>query len=462
MGGGVVEDPVSGQKMTVAKTIRRAARSTVARNAAALYGVRFAAVVLPLVTVPYLARLLQPAGWGLVLFSRSFSSWLVLAMEYGFQYFATRKIARNRGDREAVAETVSDVLGAKCVLATAAIAVALIARYTAPIFRTHPEYLIWALVLSLAQGFIPLWYFQGTERITTSSRLTILAYALGAACTFIMVRAPDQGVRVLILNAASALLVAGGLLGMMYRQVPWRRPKVSSALRTLRESWSTFVFQGGASFYQAANGFVLGLFVPPAMVAYYGGAERLVRLATSLVDPISWAVYPRISHLMAHQTGEARRYARTVFLILGGLGLCMGGVFFLGAPLLIGLLYGASYTPAIPVLRILSLTIPVIALGTVFAIQWALPAGLERPLGRVAVAAGIGNVGLAVVLAPRFGALGMACAVLSAESFVMVSAYVILKQRRLLPFPIAETLLGLLMRRTATDHQPIRSDPDPS
>ena len=66
------------------------------QNAAALYGVQFVRKLLPLVIIPYLARTLGPAGWGVVAFTQSIAEFMVLVIEFGFNLSATREIARNR------------------------------------------------------------------------------------------------------------------------------------------------------------------------------------------------------------------------------------------------------------------------------------------------------------------------------------------------------------------------------
>ena len=77
-----------------------------ARGALALYGVQFVRKIIPLISIPYLARILGPAGWGLVAYVLSFSEILGQVFEFGFNLSATREIARHRADRERCSEIV--------------------------------------------------------------------------------------------------------------------------------------------------------------------------------------------------------------------------------------------------------------------------------------------------------------------------------------------------------------------
>src|SRR5512134_3862244 len=100
----------------------------IVRNALSLYGVQAAEMLLPLIAVPYLARVLRPEGWGLVVFAQSFAGWLSLLLEYGFNLSATREIARHRDRPAELTRIISGVTGAVVLLALLSAAAALVAR----------------------------------------------------------------------------------------------------------------------------------------------------------------------------------------------------------------------------------------------------------------------------------------------------------------------------------------------
>ena len=114
------------------------------------------------------------------------------------------------------------------------------------------------------------------------------------------------------------------------------------------------------------NVLLLGLLAPLVMVAFYAGAEKIARAAVQGTGPITQVFFPRISHLMVHDRPGAARAARTSVWLMLGVGLSAGSLLFFGAPLLVKLLLGAGFEGAVPVLRILALLPPLIALSTAF------------------------------------------------------------------------------------------------
>ncbi len=136
--------------------IRAALRHPLTVNALALYAGQFALTILPLVVLPYLARVLGPRELGVVVFVQYFSFLLGAVLEYGFGWSASREVARCREDPEALEATVAGVMGAKAVLLAASGAIALAAWPLVPLFRESPELLALGVALMLGQGLLPI------------------------------------------------------------------------------------------------------------------------------------------------------------------------------------------------------------------------------------------------------------------------------------------------------------------
>ncbi len=370
----------------------------------------------------------------MVVFAQSLAMWLSLVLEYGFGLSATRDIARKREDRNHLIQVVAGVLGTKTALALGTLLFALVLYWIVPVLQQSPEYLLLAWFSAAAQGFNPLWYFQGTERLQLPAMLGIGARFLATILTFVVVQGPDDGARLLALQAVAGLLASVVASIWMYREVPFRWPKFEETLFAFRSGWTMFFFRSAVSLYTTANGFILGLFVAPAMVGFYGGAEKINKAVLAMLNPISQVLYPRMNYLMARDSKRAASVAHLSLMLMGGIGLALGGIVAAGAPLIISILLGPGYEPAVAVLRVLAIILPLVALSNVLGIQWMLPLGLDRPFNTIILIAGLINLGLAIFLAPRYGPLGMAWAVVSSEAFVTVGQFITLWLKKLVPF----------------------------
>ena len=170
----------------------------------ALYAAYLANILLPIATVPYLARVLHPSGLGVVAFAQALALYGVLVIEYGFNLSATRDVAQHRDDPAGLSRLFASVLGARAALSVLVVAGACLARWLVPTFRAHPDMVWLGLFWALAQGSRPYWYFQGSERLKLVAALDVAAKLLAGLGVFVLVRRADDGWIVIALQGAAA------------------------------------------------------------------------------------------------------------------------------------------------------------------------------------------------------------------------------------------------------------------
>jgi len=395
--------------------------------------------LLPIATIVFLARLLGPRDWGSLAFMQAFAGYVMLVVTYGFNYSATREVARHRSDPDHLADLLAGVLGAKVALTILSIVVVVpLSELVAPIHRNQS--LLWpAMLWALSLSYSLNWFFQGLERMAFVARWETAARVLSLAGIVMLVRSPADTWKVLAIQGSMMTVAVVVELVVTYREVRFRLPSAGLVIWTLGLGWSTFLYQGALSFYTVGNGFILGLFGTPAAVGYYVGAEKISKAFATMLFPITQAVYPRISHLASHARGDAARMARTNLFLVGAAGCVMGLCVYFGAPTLVRIVLGPGFDNAVVVLRILALLPPLIAISNVLGIQWMLALGLDRLVNAVVISACMLNVSLALILVPRYQQVGMAVAVVASEALVAFGLYALLRIRNLDPLVIAAT-----------------------
>lgn len=413
-------------------------RRSLFQNAGALLGGHAVGLIVPLLTVPYLARVLRPAGWAPVLVAQALAGWLVLVVEFGFDLSATRAVARARHTPELLSDIVCGVQSAKLFLVPIVCALFAVTLVTMPHLRADRALAASAIAFALFRGLSPFWFFQGTERVRGAVAVESATKAAAALLCFVLVRSARDGWRVVALQAAFAALSLVILTWRVFESGPVRRPSRRLAIAALRDSTHIFAFRASAGLYIQANALILGALASAPTVAFFGGAERLVRSAVNLLQPLTQAFFPRVSFLTASDPGAARRTVERSMLGLGAFGAFLGLGALIGAPILVHVLLGAGYEAAIPVVRALAPLPLIAALGTVLGLYWAIPFGHERSFLVVVVMAGLLNLGLAALLVPVHGAMGMAGAVILSETFVTLALAALYVRHRHQPMPLPD------------------------
>lgn len=408
--------------------VRRFAQHPLIQNMLTLSGVQIASYIFPLLTIPYLARVLHADGWGLVAFDQAFGVYFTLLVEFGFSFSATREVSRHRDQPEHLARLVAGVSGAKAILTVASCLVVLLICPYVSLLRKYPLLLATSLFFAICQGWSPIWFFQGLERLRLMAGLDVLARALGTLAIFLFVHHPGDEWKVAGVQGLAAFLSLLIAYGITYKTVSFRVPYPREMWDCLHMGSEMFLFRSGVALYTSANTFILGLFAPPEIIGYFAGALRIVRSLLALLTPFTQSIYPRVIYLMVEAREKAYRLASWSTLALTAWGIVAGAGVLLTAPFLTHLLLGPRFDPAIHLMRLLALLLPIVAVYNALGTFWLLPCGRDRQLTHIVFEACLLSVGLSLALVSHFGASGIAIGTVLTEAYVIVRQWLGLKE----------------------------------
>ncbi len=413
---------------------RKLLRNGFVHNVIALYGVQVCTYALPLLTFPYLARVLGPSGWGVVVFAQAIGVVIASVVEYGFDISASRETSLQRDDPKRLSALISGVLGAKSLLAIVCIAGALFSRrfthHIAPSMALFWSSTIWGV----CQGINMLWFFQGLERMRLASALEIGGKVLATLSIFVLVHKPDDGWKVMAAQCVGCVVAHGVTVVLAYREVGFAWPTPASMWSALRLGGSMFLFRVVQGLSGSVNRLILGSVAPVALLGEYAGAERITRVFQQGLWPVNQALYPKLTQQAQNDPSRAMKTVRLSLFLLGGLGMALGLSIFLGAPMLVHFVLGSAFQDSVPVLRVFALWIPLTAVCTVVTFQLLLPNHLDNQFNIVNFTAGLVGILVAFLLAPRFSAVGIGWAAVIAQVYTVFAFAIVLGRAGLNPF----------------------------
>jgi polysaccharide transporter, PST family len=413
-------------------------KHTLRKNIAALFAVQVASYAAPLVTLPWLTRVLGPSNFGRLSFCIAVTGYFVLFADYGFNLSATRQIALHSHDRVGRSRIFWNTITIKALLAAAGFPLLLLLTFCGHRFGEERTLLLINYLTVLGTVLTPTWYFLGTERQAILSGITIAVRVISIPAIFLFVRS-NQDVQIAAL-IPSGMTVIGGLLCLMVLMRDKQLDRIQfdrgELVAALRDGWHLFVSTASISLYQATNTVVLGLVAGNAAVGHYSAAEKVVQACQGLLAPIGQSVYPRISRLMNESRAAAFALIRKVLRLQGSAALALSVLLLVFAPVIVRLLYGRDYEETIRVLRWLAVLPFLVGLSNVFGVQTMLAMGMNQLVSRILVMAGALNVATLFVLTHWFGAEGAAMAVAGTELFVTLVFALIVKRQKLPVFRV--------------------------
>lgn len=385
-------------------------------------------MLFPIVTLPYLTRILDKENFGLVIFCQSFAAFLSVIIEYGFNYTATREIAETQDDIKREAKIFRDVTLSKIILS--AITLFLAALYLIFVARLPKLTIFYTLILIIAQGFMPIWYFQGKSNMFVVSIMELFSRFFSFAFLIFFIKQSNQGSVYIASLAIIGLLTSLVENTLIFRRVGFEKLDLSF-LTTLSSGFSFFLFRVGSILYSSGSMFLLSILVNKPQLALYGGADRVFRAAAGLTGPIGDAFYPRIAATYKVDYEKSKRLTKVASSVLIGGSTVLAILLFILADKIIDLLLGPAYMASKDIFQILVWDIPLIAIGTCLGVFGMLPRRLDKAFSRTVFVAGMFSLGSILLGVPHFGLKWMALTIIFAETIVIfLCIYDLLLYRR--------------------------------
>ena len=153
---------------------------------------QIAGYVFPLLTMPYLARVIGPTGFGKIAFASAIIIWVQTVADWGFNFSATRDVAKNRDDIVKVSEIFSNVFWSRCVLMLLSFLILLALIFTIPDFRNDADIILVTFLLIPGHIMFPDWFFQAVERMKYITFLNLLAKFLFTIAVFIFIKSSND------------------------------------------------------------------------------------------------------------------------------------------------------------------------------------------------------------------------------------------------------------------------------
>ena len=404
---------------------------TVISNTLSLSGLQMANTILPVITVPYVVRVIGPGNYGIIAFSQAVVTYFVLLVNYGFDLSASREVARVREDHAKLTEVFWSVLWTKLFLLLFSTIVFLPLVLFVPQFRSVWQVMLAAYLILVGYVSFPTWFLQGIEKLGLVAILNFILKLGFTVGIFVFLRQKNEFVVVPLLGS-TAQVVAGALALFYIRKNlvrTFRLPRVKAVLEQLKSGWTVFISTVFINFYTASNTVILGFFAAQANVGYYAAGGRLVYVAQALIlNPIAQAVYPHIGKLMKEERARGIEYLKKMTLLIAGATIPASILIFLCAPLAVKILLGNRFLPSITVIRILSPFPFVIGMSNVLGTQGLLNLNRDSGFLKIIAVGSILNLGLNLVMAGALKETGTALAWLITETYITIAFLVLIRR----------------------------------
>lgn len=388
--------------------------------------------ILPLITFPYLVRVLGVEKFGLLAFATATVTYFQILTDYGFNLSATRDISIHRENKEKVQEIFSSVMIIKFGLLILSFILLIILVFSFDKFRKDWEVFVLSFGMVVGQVLFPVWFFQGMEKMKYITILNIFAKLLFTVAIFVFVKEQADYWKVPLLNSLGFILAGVLALWIIFRDFGIKFPLKASKnnlILQLKKGFYLFLSSGFLSLYRSSNSFIIGLILNNTYVGYYSIAEKIIYTIQSLQDIVGRALYPYFAKKFRNAFEFTLFFKKIVFLLVTiYLSITLLTISF--STFLIILISGKDEIIISNLLRIMSIVILVGGLNYWLGILGFTSLGNYKIFMNGVLIAGISNLALCVILLILIGIYGAGLSLLLSEIILLI--YLSLNLRKII------------------------------
>lgn len=375
------------------------------QNFAYLSLLQVAGYIFPLITMPYLARVIGVEGFGKIAFATAVMVWMQTIADWGFNFTATRDVAQNRNNTQKVSEIFSNVLWARCALMLLSAIMLFLLITFIPLFRENKDVLWFSFLMIPGHILFPGWFFQAMERMKYTTVLNLLSKLLFTVAIFVFIKEKDDYILQPLFTSLG--FVVSGIIAFYYIIVKWgvklTAPSFRKIYQTIKKSFDVFLNNLMPNLYNSFSTVLLGFYGGEVANGKLDAGTRLVNIAQQFTNVLSRAFFPFLSRKL----DKHYIYLRINLFI----SLIISMALFLFAPQLIKIFFTGDFSDSILVLRITSFSIFFLAMSNIYGTNYMIIAGHERQLRNTTAIVSIIGFILAFPLIYYAGFIGAAITV---------------------------------------------------
>lgn len=367
-----------------------------------LTALQVAGYLFPLITIPYLARVIGVDGFGKIAFASAVIVWMQTIADWGFNFTATRDVARNRDDIKKVSEIFSNVLWARLLLLFLSYVVLIILVFVLPKFYEARVAIFATSLMLIGHILYPEWFFQAMERMRYITILGLTAKLIFTIAVFVFIRKPED--YVLQPLFISIGFVVSGIIALFFIFGRWevklKAPSFKAVLSTIKGSTDIFVNNLMPNLYNSFSTVLLGLYGNSVQNGLYDAGKKLPTIAWQFIGVISRTFFP----FLVRNDSKHDSFAK-LYLSIAAIGSLL--LFALAKPLLL-LFYTEEFMDAVPVMRLMSVILLFLAMNAVYGTNYLLIHNYDKLLRNITMLSSAIGFVIAFPLIKNFGFMGAA------------------------------------------------------
>ena len=400
---------------------------TLIANFSYLSLLQMASYAFPFITMPYLARVIGVEGFGKIAFASALMLWFITIADWGFNYTATRDVAKNRDNKEKISEIFSNVFWARILLMFLSFILLSFCILLVPKFRENMAVIFLSFLMIPGHIMFPDWFFQAMERMKYITILNVLSKTLFTIAVFLFIKEKSDYILQPLFTSLGFML--SGVIAMYYILGKWKIKlklvSVKDVCETIKSSTDVFINNIVPNFYNSFSTILLGFVGGDVANGIMDSGRKFVTLIIQLMKIFSRVCFPFLSR----RIDKHKTYAKIVLPIA----LIFSLLLFAFAPLLMRVFFTPEfYKGGTLVMKIMSVYVFAIVVNDVYGINYMIANGFDKQIRKITIGASILGFFLSILLVYHFSYFGAAVSITISGCLRGVWTYLWVKSNKII------------------------------
>lgn len=280
---------------TIIKTAR--SNKTIVKNFSYISLLQVFVLLTPLITYPYLTRVLGTELYGLVITAQILASYALIIVRFGFDSVSARHVSVHREDKKELSVIISSIMTIRLMLWIMSFFVYMGVVLFVPIYCEHFWLFIYSYGVTFSTFLFPQFYFQGIERMKYITIISVLIQLLFIGLVFIIIKNPEDYEFVPLLHTVGYLI--GGMVALyiifVKDGISFHLPSKKSASYFFKDALPLFATDAVCTIKDKLNYLLLGAFVCMSDVVVYDIGSKLTVIALKPLEIINTVIFPKMA-----------------------------------------------------------------------------------------------------------------------------------------------------------------------
>ena len=376
-------------------------------------------IIIPLITLPYLSRILHAEGLGKYSYNYSIAFYFYMFIKLGLQNYGNRTVAYVKDDKEKLSRAFCEIYGFQIFMGIIITFIYVI--YVMTIASNKGIACIF--IIMVFTGCIDLtWALYGLEEFKVTTVRDLITKIFTTLAIFIVVKNAEDTWKYALIYCIGFFFSNLVALPVVFKRIKYIRPTLDGIKKHIKPNLVLFLPTIAVSIYKTMDKIMLGSLASEIEVGYYHSCEKIINVPLALITALGTVMLPRMSNIISKnekaQEAELIFEKSIIFAMFISTSICVG--IMTVSDIFVPLFYGDGFEKCIILFNVVLPSCIFLAFANVIRTQYLLPRKKDKLFVASLFSGAAVNLVLNVLLIPKYASVGAAIGTLVAEMVVCV------------------------------------------